>query len=483
MHNSGSIEIVQGNSTVSAIPIFVSSGQLNAIMPSNAPLGRVSLRVSFNGEQSNPETVTVVENSVGIFTATGSGIGPGIVQNFVSQTVQPINTTTRTAKPGQVVTMWATGLGPISAPDNTAPPVGTLPFDVAITVGGKAVTNVFYAGRAPCCSGVDQFVFQIPASAPHGCYVPLRVRVAGVAVSNTVTMAIEGDQQRCSEPENPAIETFLSGGTIGVVEMLRTVLEADAGVIAPVAFTFDGAKGYFRQESGGELAFNPHFALPPQGACVAYAVAGDLVRGIPSPYVSSPGLDAGEITLNGPNGAAELERTVVGESTVYNNVTVGGPQGISAETDEPLFFSPGAYQIKGTGGAGVGPIDVNANVSPPLQWTNSGELSEVARGEGVTFEWTPGDSPWVVVAGVSVDKPRNASAMFLCVAPDGASSFHVPAAVLANLPASRPVIGHSQGFLTLGSTAAGEPPVFSAEGLDFGVALSVAIHQKTVRFR
>lgn len=207
-----SIEIIQGSTTVNAIPIFVSAGQLNAIMPSDAPLGRVTLRVTFNGEQSNPETVTVVENSVGIFTATGSGIGPGIVQNLVSQTVQPINTTTRTAKPGQVATLWDTGLGPISAPDNTAPPVGTLPFEVAITVGGKTVTNVFYAGRAPCCAGVDQFVFEIPADAPHGCYVPLRVRVAGEAVSNTVTMAIESDQQRCSEPENPAIETFLSGG-------------------------------------------------------------------------------------------------------------------------------------------------------------------------------------------------------------------------------------------------------------------------------
>ena len=92
-----SIEIIQGGATVSAIPIFVSAGQLNVIMPSDAPLGRVTLRVTFNGEQSNPATVTVVENSVGIFTATGSGIGPGIVQNFVSQTVQPINTTARTA--------------------------------------------------------------------------------------------------------------------------------------------------------------------------------------------------------------------------------------------------------------------------------------------------------------------------------------------------------------------------------------------------
>jgi uncharacterized protein (TIGR03437 family) len=359
-----SIEIIQGSTTVNAIPIFVSAGQLNAIMPSDAPLGRVTLRVTFNGEQSNPETVTVVENSVGIFTATGSGIGPGIVQNLVSQTVQPINTTTRTAKPGQVATMWDTGLGPISAPDNTAPPVGTLPFEVAITVGGKTVTNVFYAGRAPCCAGVDQFVFEIPADAPHGCYVPLRVRVAGEAVSNTVTMAIESDQQRCSEPENPAIETFLSGDD-------RPGADAADGVRnrcrhhRPVAFTIDNAWAYFSRESGGELAFNPLFALPPHGACVAYAVAGDLVGGIPSPYVSSPGLDAGEITLNGPAGAAELERTVEGESTVYSNVTVGGPEGVSAGTDEPLFFSPGSYQIKGTGGAEVGPIDANAGVSPP----------------------------------------------------------------------------------------------------------------------
>ena len=359
-----SIEVIQGAATVNAIPIFVVAGQLNVIMPSDAPLGRVTVRVTFNGEQSNPATVPVVDNSVGIFTMTGAGIGPGIVQNFVSKTEQPINTTTKTAKPGQVVTMWATGLGPIDAPDNTAPPVGTLPFGVEIVVGGKAVTNVLYAGRAPCCSGVDQFVFAIPADAPEGCYVPLRVRVAGVAVSNTVTIAIEGDQQRCSEPQNPAIETVLSGGTIGIVNMLRTVFEADAGVITPVAFTIDTASAYFSRETGGELAFNPLFALPPHGACAAYAFAGDLVRGIPFPYASSPGLDAGEITLNGPAGAAELERTVVGESTFYNQVTVGGPEGVSGDTDEPLFFSPGAYQIKGTGAAGSAP-STRTPTSPP----------------------------------------------------------------------------------------------------------------------
>ena len=143
------IEVTQGGVTVSAIPIFVSAGQVNAIMPSDAPLGRVSVRITFGGGQSNPASLTIVANSVGIFTATGTGIGPGIFQNFVSQSVQALNSAFSTAKPGQVVTMWATGLGPIDGNDSQAPPVGTLPFNVEIFVGGRPVTKVLYAGRAP----------------------------------------------------------------------------------------------------------------------------------------------------------------------------------------------------------------------------------------------------------------------------------------------------------------------------------------------
>ena len=139
-----SVEIIQGSATVNAIPIFVSAGQVNAIMPSGAPLGRVLARLTFNGEQSNPTPMTIAENSVGIFTATAAGIGPGIFQNFISQTEQPFNTPSKTARPGQVVTMWATGLGPISGPDGEAPPVGSLPFDVEIFVGGKTVTKLLY---------------------------------------------------------------------------------------------------------------------------------------------------------------------------------------------------------------------------------------------------------------------------------------------------------------------------------------------------
>ena len=40
------------------------------------------------------------------------------------------------------------------------------------------------------------------------------------------------------------------------------------------------------------------------------------------------------------------------------------------------------------------------------------QLDIIERGDGLTFEWTAAGSPWVVVAGVSVDKPRNTSGIF-----------------------------------------------------------------------
>jgi uncharacterized protein (TIGR03437 family) len=49
-----SIRVSQGSTSVDAIPLFVSPGQINAIMPSNAPLGMVSVRVTFNNSTGNP---------------------------------------------------------------------------------------------------------------------------------------------------------------------------------------------------------------------------------------------------------------------------------------------------------------------------------------------------------------------------------------------------------------------------------------------
>src|ERR1700682_386919 len=79
-----SIKVTQGKTSVDVLPIVVTAGQLNAVMPSNAPLGRVSLQVSYQGRVSNPATVTVVGSSFGIFAVNSAGFGPGILQNFIA---------------------------------------------------------------------------------------------------------------------------------------------------------------------------------------------------------------------------------------------------------------------------------------------------------------------------------------------------------------------------------------------------------------
>src|SRR5262249_1829629 len=181
-----SIKVSKGSSSVDAIPIYVSDSQINAIMPSNTPVGRVSAQVSYKGVVSNIAAVTVAEVSFGTFSV--SGYGPGIVMNFIAADQQPVNSLMQVAAPKQIETLWGTGLGGIRTSDTNAPPAGTLPVQVEVFVGGKAAV-VQYSGRSPCCSGVDQIVFSIPADAPLGCHVPIQVRAGGV-VSNMVTIAI-----------------------------------------------------------------------------------------------------------------------------------------------------------------------------------------------------------------------------------------------------------------------------------------------------
>ncbi len=47
-----SISVLQGSTTVAAIPVYVGPGQINAIMPSSTPLGADNLTVTYQGQTS-----------------------------------------------------------------------------------------------------------------------------------------------------------------------------------------------------------------------------------------------------------------------------------------------------------------------------------------------------------------------------------------------------------------------------------------------
>ena len=140
----------------------------------------MDLIVFFNGRPGPPVRIQIVRNNFNIFT-TAAGRGPAIVTNFINQTEQPLNTRSASLMHNQVATIWGTGGGPINAPDDLAPPVGNLPFDFDILVGGVLQPKKLYHGRSSCCSALDQVIFELDPNTPTGCAVPIQVRAGGPA--------------------------------------------------------------------------------------------------------------------------------------------------------------------------------------------------------------------------------------------------------------------------------------------------------------
>ena len=479
-----SITVTQGTTVLNAIPVGLSAGQINAIMPSNTPLGMVSVQVTFNNAKSNPLPVRVVNSAFGIFAANSAGIGPGILQNFVSAGEQPINSLQTPARAGQAITLWGTGLGPASFADNVAPSPVSLPIQTEVFVGG-VTAPLLYNGRSPCCAGIDQIVFQVPANAPLGCWVPVYVRSGGAAVSNFVTMAISADGAACTEPANAIATPLINGSKTALYLAAKLAVHHDIGVRTVRDATTELFSGYQAEEKQGPFNFNPMFSLPPAGACTLYTPTGDISRddasiiaGMTPP--KGRGLDAGAVTLTGSKGT----RTSV--ASLYPGIT--GVQLAGAIPSLPLtnttFLDPGTFQLNGAGGKDVGNFTASMDVPAPLSWTNRDQITNINRAAALTVNWTgAAANNSVFVVGANADLPSNSTAVFLCMAAPGATSLTVPPAVLANIPPTRTRVIQSKGSLYVGQWNLTSPAKFSATGIDVGYLLNALVSGKTVTFQ
>lgn len=474
-----SLKVIQGSTSVDAIPLYASDGVINAIMPSNAPTGLVSVQVTFNGVKGNMAPVMVAKNAPAIYTSTGAGVGAGSIQNFVSATVQPLNSAKVTAKQGQAEILWLTGLGPVTTADNVAPTVATLPYQTEVWVGGIAA-SVQYSGRTGCCAGVDEIVFTVPSNAPNGCFVPVQVRVAGTAVSNAVTMAIDSQGGACSDAANTLSATYTRGGNLGAVMLIRRMFHVDAGDEPVVDVTVDQAMGNFQKASGADYAFNPSAALPPAGSCTVYSQKGDLSESA-VPFITDAGiLDAGAISVTGPKATLPL---VLFKATDHQTYAAQfGSTGLlpAGLTQSPLFLDPGTFQIKGAGGTNVGAFTASVTVDAGATWTNRDQITTIDRTKGLTVTWS-GTPANVAVSGMGTDLPTDSSTGFLCMAPAGTTSFTVPAYVLANVPPTRANDNESRSVVALLSATA--PVKFTATGLDNSAAFFMLMSAKAVTFQ
>jgi uncharacterized protein (TIGR03437 family) len=81
---------MQSGVVTQAYSIYVSAGQINAVMASTVTAGLATLRLTYQSNKSNAVTIQIANSSLCIFAISIGGYGPGVVYNFVSQSNQPI---------------------------------------------------------------------------------------------------------------------------------------------------------------------------------------------------------------------------------------------------------------------------------------------------------------------------------------------------------------------------------------------------------
>jgi uncharacterized protein (TIGR03437 family) len=471
------IKVFSGSTSVAVLPIYVSATQINAIMPSTAPLGMVSLQVTYNSRSSNPAPVKVVTSSLGIFTALGTGNGPGILTDASYN----VNTLSNTFTAGEAVVLWGTGLGAV-ADDTVSPPGGNLSTPVEVFVGGVSVPTV-YSGRGPGLAGTDQIVFTIPASAPQGCWVPVMVRTEKTYVSNAVTISI-GTGGACSDPINPLQKGFVAGGNIGIVAASRYAMHEDIGVLSTVDVVSDQLFQRFSSEKGGAFAFQPFISIPPVGTCTAYNFAGDLFTNYPNPVTFPPGgrfLDTGNsVTLTGTAGTSTFTAATP-PSPIWGFL---GGSATGYNVSSAPFLNSGTLSLSLPGGADIGPIQANIDAPTPITWTNRDQISPIARSQGFTVNWTGGAwYQYFAIVGVGEDIPTNSSSMFACTIASGASSFTVPPLVLSNIVPSRSDVSQTKAMVYLVAIPQIMAANLSGSGLTAGAAGAFYMTGTTVVFQ
>ncbi len=469
--------VVKSGSVTTPVRILgTTSTRVEALMPTSAPLGPSSLIVSVDGKASRPFAIEIVASNPGIFSRNGEGWGPGRIENLDNSGSRVENSDAHPAPPGSRITLAATGLGGLKSVD--------------VLIGGKSARGRASAAPPRGAIGEVDIVVQLPRDSPAGCFVPVALLAAPSRASNFVTMAIGPRNGPCDPGPLPRISGEKIGTAIFARSRMRPFREG-----AP-EYVRDNAKIVFATATAQAPA-SPLHLVPPPGACTvftgSYQTGAQDMNSISgfteSPLdwwtsdPDSPGLDAGQRmrlwrgALNrsvelGKQGVyrARLGESILGEKT-------GGPL-----KSRPLFLDPGPMLLTSPGGAQVGPFNLNVIIPAEFEWTDREQTRVVDRLRGVTVHWKAGapDQPMFVMAG-NVDQITTAFGICVCSTRSSAGQFTIPAAMLANIPATEDVAGVPSDRLALGTVNV--QPALNIRGLSRGFVVTSLTVGRFVQYR
>lgn len=146
--------------------VFVSPGQINALVDSRLTAGTYQVRVLRDSVAGAPATIRIADTSPGLF-AVADGFP------VVTRPDGSLVTIENPARPGQIVILWATGLGSTNPPlkpgelaRGAAPLQRSAEFQIALNGKPVPVGNLLYAGIAPGFAGLYQINLLLPEDTP-----------------------------------------------------------------------------------------------------------------------------------------------------------------------------------------------------------------------------------------------------------------------------------------------------------------------------
>jgi uncharacterized protein (TIGR03437 family) len=185
--------------------IYADANQVDLQIPFYLTAGQVAVQAVRNGQPGNRVNVTIDFLAPRLFAlrqlpAAPDGSPFGVVLNSDGTLALPNNLApaAHPAHPGDVLTIYALGLGPVSPVVNTgdaapsSPPLPVVSNPVQVVYGNGATGSVSatptYAGLAPGFAGLYQINVLLPGTAPTG-NVQVSVTLPG-HTSNVVEMSI-----------------------------------------------------------------------------------------------------------------------------------------------------------------------------------------------------------------------------------------------------------------------------------------------------
>lgn len=201
------VQFVQGSNTYSAPMLFASPGdpansipsQLNVQIPWELVPGgsAVTAVVTANGKASAPQQITIGPLGPGVFASNNRAIAVNNADGTLAWPAGAVpGLTTHGVKAGDVVIIYATGLGAVNPtiPDATNPELtdGLLhnTTTTPTVLVGNVTASLVYSVLSPQFVGVNQLAITIPNNAPIGDQVPLQIQEGGVTSPSSTTISV-----------------------------------------------------------------------------------------------------------------------------------------------------------------------------------------------------------------------------------------------------------------------------------------------------